>query len=225
MFRISFLLLLILSHALTATEQMRIIGIAGGTGSGKTRLAQQLQDAFRDHAAMIEQDCYYKDLSHLSMEDRSKKNFDHPDSLDFELLRTHLQLLKAHQSIFKPTYDFKTHCRTDENTPVHAKKIIIVEGILLLSVPEIRELLDLKIYVEAEDDIRILRRLERDINERGRDLASVKEQYLTTVRPMHIQFVKPSKVHADIIIPSFGDNSQALQLIISSLKDALDISL
>jgi len=224
MFRISFLFLLILSHVLAA-EPMRIIGIAGGTGSGKTRLAKQLQEAFGDHATLIEQDCYYKDLSHLSPEERKKKNFDHPDSLDFELLQNHLQLLKAHQSITKPTYDFKIHCRIDENTIVHPKKIIIVEGILLLSLPEIRELLDLKIYVEAEDDIRILRRLERDINERGRDLASVKEQYLSTVRPMHMQFVKPSKIHADIIIPSFGDNSQALQLIISSLKDSLNISL
>ncbi|WP_226987366.1 uridine kinase [Parachlamydia acanthamoebae] len=203
---------------------MMIIGIAGGTGSGKTRLAKQIQEAFGNQASLIEQDCYYKDLSDLPLSERAKKNFDHPTSLDFELLQTHLLQLKAWQPIYKPHYDFKTHSRTQDTTLVFPTKIVIIEGILLLSIPNIRELLDLKIYVEAEDDIRILRRLERDIKERGRDFTSIKEQYLKTVKPMHSKFVEPIKIYADVIIPSHGDNSQALQMIISRLKDAVDIS-
>lgn len=223
MFRLLLLFLVITSHFLVA-EQMMIVGIAGGTSSGKTRLAQQIQEAFGFYASLIEQDCYYKDLSKLPLEERAKTNFDHPNSLDFDLLQTHLMQLKAGQPILKPSYDFKTHSRTSEQTLVQPTKIIIVEGILLLSVPAIRDLFDLKIFVEAEDDIRILRRIERDIKERGRDLASIKEQYLTTVKPMHVQFVKPSKIYADVIIPSFGDTTPALQLIISRLKDVLEIT-
>lgn len=212
------------STTILFAEQMMIVGIAGGTSSGKTRLAQQIQEAFGPYASLIEQDCYYKDLSKTPFSERTKTNFDHPDSLDFDLLHTHLLQLRSGQAILKPTYDFKTHSRTCEQTLVQPTKIVVVEGILLLSVPAIRDLFDLKIYVDAEDDIRILRRIERDIKDRGRDLASIKEQYLNTVKPMHMQFVKPSKIYADVIIPSIGDTSQALQLIVSRLKDVLEIT-
>lgn len=209
----------LLISPLIFAEQSLIIGIAGGTGSGKTRLAKEIQEAFGPHATIIEQDCYYKDLSHLSEDERAKINFDHPNSLDFSLLHRHLIDLKNKKPISKPVYDFKTHSRTAEAFAISPTNIILVEGILLFCVPEIRDLFDLKIYVEAEDDIRILRRLERDTCERGRDFNSVKEQYLTTVKPMHNQFVQPSKIYADIIVPSWRDTSEAKRLVISWLKE------
>lgn len=190
-----------------------LIGIAGGTGSGKTTLAQKIASAFPEEAVLISQDLYYKDQPHLTFEERAKLNFDHPASLDFELLREQLTALKAQQPVRLPAYCFKTHSRLSETRPVEPAKLILVEGILLFAVPEIRDLFDLKIYVDAEDDIRLLRRIERDIHERGRDLEGIKEQYLATVKPMHDLFVEPSKKSADIIVPRGGHNKVALNMI------------
>jgi uridine kinase len=217
MIRIITLFALILMTSLWGEEQI-LIGIAGGTGSGKTTLARKLQEAFGQQAILIEQDSYYKDHSYLSFEQRGKQNYDHPDSLDFALLREHLVALKNNCPINKPVYNFKTHSREQFTTTVQPARVIIVEGILLLAMSEIRELFDLKIFIDADDDIRLLRRIERDITERGREFSSVKAQYLSTVKPMHLQFVEPSKGFADVIIPGVGDNSAAMGLILSTSK-------
>ncbi len=195
-----------------------IVGIAGGTGSGKTTLALRLLDTFRDRAVLINQDDYYKDLGHLSKEERAEQNFDHPDSIDFALLQEHLQLLKDDQSVEVPLYNFCTHSREAATHSVQPCEIIILEGILLFAVPEIRELCDLKIFLETDDDIRLLRRIERDLNERARDFNSVRDQYMKTVKPMHDAFVEPSKRFSDVIIPTRHRNDNGMALIISGLK-------
>jgi uridine kinase len=213
----SILLITLLSSVLimdVAQAQM-LVGIAGGTGSGKTTLANQIVSYFDKDAALIQQDSYYKDLSNFPLEEREKMNFDHPDSLDFALLKQHLQDLKNNKPISKPIYDFVTHSQCDHAEVVFPRKVIVVEGILILSDPSIRELLDLKLYVETDDDIRILRRLERDIHERGRHFESVKKQYITTVKPMHKQYVKPSKEFADIIIYGINENLSVITKLIS----------
>jgi uridine kinase len=207
---------------LTATEAF-VIGIAGGSGSGKSRLAAKIHETLGNECILLEQDSYYKDLSYLPRHEREGRNFDHPFSLDFDLLAIHIHQLKNGNSILKPIYDFNSHTRTNTLLPVEAKKIVVVEGILILAIPEIRELLDMKIFIEAEDDIRILRRLERDIRERGRDFTSIKNQYITTVKPMHDLLVVPSKQHADVIIPSLGNTLEAEKMIISRLKEILDL--
>lgn len=194
------------------------IGIAGGTGSGKTTLANKISEEFSETAILIEQDNYYLDLSHLSAEEQSLHNYDHPKSIDFDLLKQHLIALKNGDSIQKPSYDFKSHTRNDSYEVVEPARIVIVDGILLFAIPQVRELFDLKIYVDTDSDIRLLRRLERDIQERGRTLESVREQYLMTVKPMHTEFVEPSKYHADIIVPGGSNTSVALNLIISTLN-------
>lgn len=194
-----------------------VIGIAGGTGSGKTTIARKILESL-DNAILIEQDCYYRDLSHKTVEERALHNFDHPDSIDFDLLCQNVSALKCGQSIHKPIYSFKTHSRETGFVYVAPAEVIIVEGILIFNHEKLREQFDLKIYVETNDDVRVLRRLERDIQERGRDVISVKHQYLTTVKPMHNQFVEPSKKFADLIVPGEFDTAPAINLIIAGLR-------
>jgi uridine kinase len=199
-------------------EQPVFIGIAGGTGSGKTTLAEKIHKEFPE-AVLISQDSYYKDISHLSFEERKDVNFDHPNSLEFSLLREHLISLKNGQAIEQPIYSFHIHGREKETRRIEPAKIILVEGILVLAAPEIRDLLDIKIFVDTDDDIRIVRRIERDIKERSRDFNSVKEQYLKTVKPMHNAFVEPSKKYADIIVPGEEHNPVAISLILAKLRE------
>ena len=214
-----FLLLIILffSSQLTAANSPFIIGIAGGTGSGKSTLSKRLQETLGIKVALIEQDCYYKDLSHLPISEREKTNFDHPNSIDFDRLYDDVLALKTAKTIHKPIYSFKTHCREDGTTSMSPGDVVIVEGILIFSDERLRNLFDLKIYVEAEDDVRILRRIERDIKERGRDLSGVIEQYLNTVKPMHKQYVEPCMQYADVIIPGESDTSSVVKLILAGL--------
>ncbi|WP_040211590.1 uridine kinase [Clostridium polynesiense] len=199
-----------------------LIGITGGTGSGKSTVAKEIYKKFtEDCIAMIEQDSYYKDQSHLSLEDRVKTNYDHPDAFDNELLVEHLQKLLKGYSIEKPIYDFSIHNRKKETIRVEPKEIIIVEGILVLEDPKLRDILDIKIYVDTDADVRIIRRLVRDINERGRTVESVINQYLSVVRPMHLQFTEPTKRYADIIIPEGGHNKVAIDILVANIKQIL----
>ncbi|WP_426349257.1 uridine kinase [Alloiococcus sp. CFN-8] len=199
-----------------------LIGITGGTGSGKSTVAKEICSKFsEDCIAMIEQDSYYKDQSHLSMDERVKTNYDHPDAFDNELLVSHLKTLLEGKDIEKPIYDFSVHTRKDETVKVEPRDIIILEGILVLSDPEIRNLLDIKIYVDTDADVRIIRRLVRDINERGRTVDSVINQYLTVVRPMHLQFIEPTKRYADLIVPEGGHNKVAIDIISANIKHIL----
>lgn len=199
-----------------------IVGIAGGTASGKTRLVEKIMEVFSGQAVLIEQDAYYKDISHLSPNTRARNNFDHPDSIDFALLKEHLEQLKEGNPIQKPIYSFINQGRTLDEKMTNPAKVIIVEGILVLAVEEVRKLLDLKIFVEAEDDTRILRRIKRDIAERGCDLEGVITQYHENVKPMHNQFVGPSRQHANLIIPSTQDTSVAEDVILAKLKEVVD---
>ncbi len=195
------------------------IGVAGGSGSGKTTVAHNLVKAFKsEDAVLVEQDAYYKELNHLTIEEKAKVNFDHPNSIEFELLREHLLKLSRGEGIERPIYDFKTHSRKEETVSIHPSKIVIVEGILLFAVPEIRDLFDVKIFVDTDADEMLIRRIERDINERGRTFASVKNQYLNTVKPMYLEFCEPSKRYADVIIPRGGENKIAINMIIAKLK-------
>ncbi len=200
-----------------------VIGIAGGSGSGKTTLAKKIQQALPEHTIVICQDSYYRDLSHLSHLERANTNFDHPHSLDFGLLCQNLMALKAGHSIEEPIYNFSTHTRENRTNRVDPAPIVILEGILLLAVPEVRDLLDLKIFVDTDSDICVLRRIERDINERGRDFAGVKNQYLATVKPMYDAYVEPTKQFADIIIPAHSTNEVALGLILAQLQYSLSL--
>ena len=200
-----------------------IIGVAGGSGSGKTTVANNLVKAFKaEDAVLVEQDAYYRELLNMSIEEKAKVNFDHPDSIEFELLRKHLEMLKEGKSIDRPIYDFTTHSRKEGAVRINSSKIIIVEGILIFAVPEIRELLDVKIFVDTDADEMVLRRIERDMNERGRSFESVKNQYLTTVKPMFLEFCEPSKRYADVIIPRGGENKVAIDMIVSNLKGYLN---
>ena len=191
-----------------------LIGIAGGTGSGKTSIAKAIASDFgKSEVALIEQDSYYKDLSNLIMEERSLVNFDHPDAIDFTLMSDHLKELLAGNMVDVPIYDFTTHTRRRESREIKKHHIIVLEGILTLFDQTIRNMMDIKIYVETADDIRIIRRIKRDINKRNRIFDSVIEQYYKTVRPMHIQFVEPTKKYADIIIPEGGKNKAAVDIL------------
>ena len=213
-----FLLLLISFYAFSVfSNDVLFIGIAGGTGSGKTTISSKLFSAFKDEAIILSQDDYYKSLSYLPMEERAKCNFDHPDSIDFNLLYEHLLDLKNNKNIEVPIYDFCTHSRKDEKVSVYPQKIVIVEGILVFVDPKIRDLFDIKIYVDTDDDIRLMRRIERDLTERGRTFENIKKQYLETVYHMHHQFVAPSKRYADVIVPGGINNSIAINMIISKL--------
>jgi uridine kinase len=201
-----------------------VIGIAGGTGSGKTTVAQVILDRVgTHHISMIPHDAYYKDLTGLSQAQRAQINFDHPDSLDTDLLIEHVKLLKSGQQVHLPVYDFKTHARTPHTILIEPQRVILVEGILIFVEPRLRELFDVKIFVDTDADIRFIRRLERDITERGRTSISVIQQYLTTVRPMHLEFVEPSKRYADVIIPEGGLNSVAMDMVVARLLELLRI--
>mmetsp|Transcript_4635 Transcript_4635/g.6097 ORF Transcript_4635/g.6097 Transcript_4635/m.6097 type:complete len:321 (-) Transcript_4635:296-1258(-) len=201
--------------------QALVVAVAGGTGSGKTTLTRAIYDGLHDDSVTyISHDNYYKDLSHLSMEDRAKNNFDHPDSLETDLLVHHIKELKAGRKVQIPEYDFTTHCRRKETMLALPKKVILIEGILIFTHPELNEIADIKIFVDTEADIRLIRRIERDRLERGRSLESIIEQYMSTVRPMHEQFVEPSKRSADIIVP-FGLNTVVLEMVLSHLQDVI----
>ncbi|MDC0864779.1 uridine kinase [Rickettsiaceae bacterium] len=210
--------LLILFINISAAHATTIICVAGGTGAGKTTIANKIKAQVGDSAAIISQDSYYKDLSHMTIEERGKVNFDHPDSIEFSLLKKHLLQLKNGESIEVPIYDFTTSNRTGKTKTLLPKDIIILEGILVLAVPEIHDILDIKLYVEVEDDERLLRRIKRDIEERGRTIENVRKQYLATVKPMHQKFVAPSKKFANLIIPYDSENIVAVDLLVTELR-------
>ena len=198
-----------------------IIGIAGGTGSGKSTFTNRLKDYFKDEAAVVYHDNYYRRQDEVSFEDRKKVNYDHPDSLETDLMLKHLKMLKNGQPVDCPVYDYSLHNRSDKTIRIEPKKIILVEGILLLADPRIRELLDIKIYVEADADERILRRIVRDAKERGRDLDNIVDQYLTTVKPMHYLYVEPTRALADLVINS-GMNDVAFDVVKSKIQLMLE---
>ena len=199
-----------------------IIGICGGTGSGKTTVANRiLESVSASEVVFIQQDSYYRNLKDLPLDYRQVANFDHPDALDNDLLVNHVRKLRAGEAIELPLYDFKTHTRLIETRPVDPKPIVIVEGILIYAEPRLLEQMDIKVFVDTPDDIRFIRRLRRDVAERGRTVESVIEQYLATVRPMHMQFVEPSKRHADVIIPEGGHNLVSIDLLSGKIRERL----
>ena len=201
---------------------MLIIGIAGGTGCGKTTVvAQIIAQLPADEVCVISQDSYYKDTSHLRYDERVAINFDHPNSIDFELLLEHLKALRDGDSFEQPMYSFVEHNRTGKTITTHPKKVVIVEGILILTQPEIRDMFDIKVYVHADSDERLIRRLKRDIAERGRDIDEVLSRYQTTLKPMHQQFIEPTKEFADIIIPTNKYNTVAVDLIRTIIAERL----
>ena len=199
-----------------------IIGICGGTGSGKTTIARKnVQDVGLTDVVLVEQDSYYRNLADMPLDERHQANFDHPDSIDSEMLMNHLKRLKNGQSIEMPIYDFKSHTRSVETEHIDPKPIVIVEGILIFSESRVRDLLDVRVFVDTPDDIRFIRRLQRDINERGRTTESVIKQYFATVRPMHFDFVEPSKRHADIIIPEGGQPHVGIDMLCGLVREKL----
>jgi len=201
---------------------MLIIGIAGGTGCGKTTVVNQILNELPEgEVGVISQDSYYKDTSHLSYNERVKINFDHPRSIDFDLLTDHLQELKNNKPINQPVYSFVKHNRTGDTILTHPRKVMIVEGILILTNPELRELFDIKIFVHADSDERLIRRLKRDIAERGRDLDEVLSRYQSTLKPMHEQFIEPMKEYADIIIPNNKYNTVAVDIVRTIINERL----
>jgi len=199
-----------------------VIGIAGGSGSGKTTVAQTiLQRVGPDRISFLQHDAYYKDLSGLPLAQRAEGNFDHPNSLETELLTQHILQLKSGQPVEVPIYDFSTHSRTEQTYTVQPRGVILVEGILLFTEAALRELFNVKIFVDTDPDLRFIRRLERDISERGRSMETVVKQYLSTVRPMHLEFVEPSKRYADVVIPEGGFNAAALDMVVARIEPML----
>ncbi len=200
-----------------------VFGVAGGTASGKTTVARNVLRAVgAATVAYLPHDAYYKDNPHLSLEERAQQNYDHPRSLENKLLVQHIKQLLAGKAVDVPVYDFTLHRRTDETVLVEPSPIILVDGILIFTKRRLRELMDIKIFVDTADDIRFIRRMKRDMEERGRSLESVIEQYLTTVRPMHMKFVEPSKQFADVIIPHGGENAVAMAMVVSRLRELLN---
>jgi uridine kinase len=199
-----------------------IVGIAGGSGSGKSTVARHVAQALRaESVAFIDMDAYYVNFAHLSLDERRKVNWDHPDAFDWPLLVSHLERLAAGESIDKPVYDFVTHSRREATVGVPPARVIVVDGILLFNDPRIRDLCDVKIFVDADADLRLIRRIRRDTNKRGRPLDEIIEQYLTTVHPMHLEFVEPTKRYADVIVPRGGHNAVALDMIVSNIHRRL----
>ena len=198
-----------------------VIGVAGGSGSGKTTICASIVERIGpDHVALIAHDAYYRHRPELSYEERTRVNYDHPDSLETELLTSHLKDLVAGRPIQQPLYDFSRHLRRPETVVVEPRPVILVEGILILMEPELREVMDLQVFVDTDPDVRVLRRVERDMRERGRSFGSIVRQYLATVRPMHLQFVEPSKRYADVIIPE-GYNRDAVGALVSTIREVL----
>lgn len=207
---------------MTSQKRPVTIGVAGGSGSGKTTVSNQiLERVGNEHIAYLAHDAYYKDLSNLSEKERTQINFDHPHSLDTALFIDHVQQLQAQQAVEIPIYDFTQHMRTSQTLTVASQPIILVEGILIFAEPELRQLLDIKIFVDTAPDIRFIRRLKRDMSERGRSADSVIEQYLQTVRPMHLKFVEPSKRYADVIIPEGGFNWVAIDMVADRIRNMM----
>lgn len=202
------------------TMKSIIIGIAGGTGSGKSTFTNRLKEEFQNEVTVLYHDNYYRDQSHISFEDRKKTNYDHPDSIETELLIEHIRQLKEGKTIQCPVYDYTEHTRSDQVMTVEPKRVILLEGILVLADERLRDLLDMKVYVEADADERILRRVVRDVKERGRDIEGIVEQYLTTVKPMHYLYVEPTRSLADIVINS-GMNQVAFELVKNSIEKIL----
>lgn len=199
-----------------------IIGVAGGTGSGKTTVASRILDRVgTEHITYIAHDAYYRDLGHLPERLRAQVNFDHPDALETELLVEHLKQLRGGHPVEIPIYDFTSHTRTGETRRVEVAPVVIVEGILVFVASDLRKLFDVKIYIDTDADVRFIRRLRRDLAERGRSVESVCEQYLSTVRPMHLEFVEPSKRYADVIIPEGGFNEVAIEMVAARIRGML----
>jgi len=198
-----------------------VLGIAGGTASGKTTVARKIHEAFASRVAFIDQDSYYKPLDHLSLEERREVNFDHPDAFDSDLLVSHVKALKAGHAVEKPVYDFVTSTRQPRTVTVHPADLILIEGILVLHMEALRGEMAVRIFVETEDDVRIIRRLTRDIKERGRDFDHVIHQYFKHVRPMHMAFVEPSKRWADIVVPHGGNNETAIDMLVGAIRARL----
>jgi len=202
-----------------------IIGISGGTGCGKTTVAQKIiVSVGADNVVFLQQDAYYRNLEDMPLDLRHKVNFDHPDAFDTGLLMNHIEALRAGESVQKPTYDYATHSRKTETVHVEPRPVIIIEGILVFVNPQMRALMDMKIFVDTDPDIRFIRRLDRDVHERGRSVESIIAQYTTTVRPMHLQFVEPSKRYADIIIPEGGYNDVGMDLITCKIRSILEVA-
>lgn len=200
-----------------------VIGIAGGSGSGKTSVTNSIYEVFKEHSVVvIEQDYYYKDQSHLAFEERLATNYDHPLAFDTDLLIEHINELLERRPIEKPVYNYAIHTRAEETILIEPKDVIILEGILVLEDKRLRDLMDIKLFVDTDGDLRIIRRLLRDINERGRTIDSVIDQYLNVVRPMHNQFIEPTKRYADVIIPEGGQNEVAIDLMVTKIKTILE---
>jgi uridine kinase len=199
-----------------------VIGIAGGSGSGKTTVAQEILNRVGpSRISFLQHDSYYKDLSGLPPAQRAAVNFDHPNSLETELLVAHIEQLKADEAVQVPVYDFSIHTRTNQSFEVLPRRVILVEGILIFAEPDLRALFDVKIFVDTDDDVRLIRRMQRDIEERGRTAETVIKQYMATVRPMHLEFVEPSKRYADVIIPEGGFNTAALDMVVARIESLL----
>jgi uridine kinase len=196
-----------------------IIGVAGGTGSGKTTVVREIVSRLGpEDVAVVQHDSYYRDRSGISPEERARINYDHPNALETSLLVEHLRTIREGRSVDVPVYDFSTHTRTTEVAPLSPRKVVIVEGILVLAEPHLRDLMAMRVFVDTDADIRMIRRLRRDMRDRGRTLESVVEQYLETVRPMHLEFVEPSKRHAHVIVPEGGENDVAVEMLVARIQ-------
>ena len=204
------------------TDKPLIIGVGGGSGSGKTTVVRHILNGIgEDNIQLLQHDSYYRDLGHLPLDERKKQNFDHPSSLETELMIRHVEALKSGYKVEIPVYDFSAHTRSDVTETITPKEIILLDGILIFTEPELRKQMDIKLFVDTDDDVRLLRRIKRDIMERGRDLEGVMKQYELFVRPMRLEFVEPSKRYADIIIPRGGENQVALEMVIATIREKL----